>query len=185
MSLYAKRTCDVKGKRILFCGDINRSVRLAGCYHFSPRDRLRGSAPTSGLAVPIALRAKIAAKYIGEGTAGTPIATSLTVTSDAGGVTVRWIVDPNLVSGVTSSVTLICTQGAGDNALVNQTFTQQSSYFVEADQSAPVQCSVTTKPSDSDVTLINQPAISASATADEESVGGLPVWLLYIVTQPE
>ena len=121
----------------------------------------------------------------GSATAGTPIAMSLTVTPDAGGVTVRWIVDPNLVSGATSSVTLKCTQGGAGNVLVEQAFTQQSSYFVEADQSAPVQCSVTAALSGSGVTTINQPAVSASATADEESVGGLPIWLLYIATQPE
>ena len=120
----------------------------------------------------------------GSATAGTPIAMSLTVTPDAGGVTVRWIVDPNLVSGATNSVTLKCTQGGAGNVLVEQAFTQQSSYFVEADQSAPVQCSVTGALSGSGVTTINQPAVLGSATADEESFGGLPIWLLYIVTQP-
>ena len=120
----------------------------------------------------------------GSATAGTPIATSLTVTPEAGGVSVRWTVDPNLVSGATNSVTLKCTQGGAGNVLVEQAFTQQSNYFVEADQSAPVQCSITTALSGSGVTTINQPAVSASATADEESVGGLPIWLLYIATQP-
>ncbi|MDB4048703.1 hypothetical protein N9485_00695 [Luminiphilus sp.] len=120
----------------------------------------------------------------GSATAGTPIATSLTVTPDAGGVSVRWIADPNLVSGATNSVTLKCTQGGASNVLVEQSFTQASSYFVEADQSAPVQCSVTTALSGSGVTTINQSAVSASASADEESVGGLPIWLLYIATQP-
>ena len=127
----------------------------------------------------------LTAEAAGSATAGTPISTSLTVTPDAGGVSVRWIIDPNLVSGATNSVTLKCTQGGAGNVLVEQSFTQASSYFVEADQSAPVQCSVTTALSGSGVTTINQSAVSASASADEESVGGLPIWLLYIATQPE
>lgn len=127
----------------------------------------------------------LTAEAAGSATAGTPIATSLTVTPDEGGVSVRWIVDPNLALGASNAVTLKCTQGGAGNVLVDQAFTQASSYFVEADQSAPVQCSVTTAFSGTGVTTINQSAVSKSATADEESVGGLPIWLLYIVTQPE
>ena len=115
--------------------------------------------------------------------AGSPVATTVTMVPDAGGVSVRWVVDPNLATGVNASFTLLCTQGSA--TLVNNLSVSGASYFVEADQSAPVQCSVTTQISGTGISTINQSAVSASAAAEEEQATGLPVWLLYIATQPQ
>ena len=115
--------------------------------------------------------------------AGSPVATSVTMAPDAGGVSVRWVVDPNLVTDVNASFTLLCTQSGV--RLVDNVPVSGSGYFVEADQSAPVQCSVTTQISGPGISTINQSAVSASATAEEEQATGLPVWLLYIATQPQ
>ena len=115
--------------------------------------------------------------------AGSPVATTVTMAPDSGGVSVRWAVDPNLVTGVNTSFTLLCTQGGV--RLVDNQPVSGAAYFVEADQSAPVQCSVTTQISGAGISTINQSAVSASATAEEEQASGLPVWLLYIATQPQ
>lgn len=114
-----------------------------------------------------------------------PSATALTVTAAPGGVRASWVADPGLVSGVSAEVTLSCTQGG--TSLVNQVV-NGSSYFVEADQSAPVQCSVTTKIFGEGITTIDQSPVSDSNTPEpEEEVEavGLPIWLIYIATQPQ
>ena len=124
----------------------------------------------------------LTAQGAGSATSGTPAATTLTMTPESGGVQVSWTVDPNLVSGASAAVTLNCTQGS--TQLVNQVITG-SGYFVEADQSAPVRCTITTAISGSGITTINQGPVTKSASAEEEIASGLPIWLLYVATQPQ
>ena len=114
--------------------------------------------------------------------AGEPVQTTVTVTPDSGGVMVRWTVDPNLVAGVTTAVTLNCTQGG--TTLINSAVSG-SSKFIETDSTADVACSVSTAvnvPGGSSIDL--GATESASATPEESLNTGLPVWLLYQATQP-
>ena len=114
--------------------------------------------------------------------AGAPVQTTVTVTPDSGGVMVRWTVDPNLVAGVTTAVTLNCTQGG--TTLINSPVSG-SSKFIETDSTADVACSVSTVVNVPGGGSINLGATeSASATPEESLNTGLPIWLLYQATQP-
>ena len=123
----------------------------------------------------------------GSATASVPAATTFAVTSDAGGVSVRWTVDPNLIDSTMATVTLNCSQG-GTQLVTNQTFTGSGGTFVTADISGAVSCTAVTSitvPGGTTYENSSSPN-SGSATPEEEAASsGLPVWLLYVATQPK
>lgn len=123
----------------------------------------------------------------GSATALVPAATTFTVAADAGGVSVRWIVDPNLVDSTMATVTLNCSQGP-TQLVTNQTFIGSGGRFIEADTSGAVSCNAVTTivvPGGQTYSDSSAPQ-TGSATPDEEVVNtGLPAWLLHVLTQPK
>lgn len=125
----------------------------------------------------------ITATSAGSATANLPADTVLSVTADSGGVGVSWVVDPNLPDSSMATISLTCTQGA--ITLLGPQQMTGSGIFIEADTSAPVQCSVTTQLTIQGGTTLTSSAVSSSATPDPEQFSGLPVWLLYVASQPQ
>ena len=137
---------------------------------------------TVTVAVPRSGTTAITAASNKSAIAGAPVQTEVSVTPDSGGVMVRWTLDPNLVAGVTTAVTLNCTQ-EGTTLIAGGV--SGSTTFLETDSTAAVECSVGT--------VVNVPGGSqidlgateiASATPEESFNTGLPIWLLYQATQP-
>lgn len=122
-------------------------------------------------------------------TAAVPGATSFTVIAASGGVRVVWSVDPNLIDSTMATVTVNCSQGGTSLfSPPSKSFTGSGGTFVEADTSAPVVCeAVTTIVVPGGTTYTSNPT-SRSATPEPEEEfesTGLPVWLLYVATQPK
>ena len=115
-------------------------------------------------------------------TVGAVTAATASFTADSGGIQVRWTPDPNLASADMASGTVTCVNAETGAEVVNQALSGAST-FVEAEAGVALSCSVTT------VISINgegQPPTttsSATVTPDEELTSGLPIWLLYQVTQ--
>jgi len=110
--------------------------------------------------------------------------TVVTVSADAGGVSVRWTVDPDLANSSMATVSVSCTQGS--ETVYSDNDASGSSYFVETeDTSAAVTCTVDTTLSVNGGAPTDVNSVTQSATPEESLSQGLPVWLLYIATQPE
>jgi len=186
-------TCTAGGSAI--SGWTNKSVTPDTIYPFKvdggvavacnvtvAADRYSPPGDTSGTKVDT-----ISATGSGSATASVPAATAFAVTADAGGVTVRWTVDSNLIDSTMATVTLNCSQGAAQ-LVTNQTFTGSGSTFVTADTSGAVSCTAVTSitvPGGTTYENSSSPN-SGSATPEEEAASsGLPIWLLYMATQPQ
>lgn len=114
-------------------------------------------------------------------TAGDPVQTTVTVTPDSGGVSVRWTVDPNLITGATAAVNLNCTQGS--TTLFNGPVSG-SAKFIETEILTAVSCSVSTVISGSGFSSINLGSTASASGIPEEFLNsGLPIWFLYQATQ--
>ena len=112
------------------------------------------------------------------------LASALSVNPDAGGVTVQWLIESGIVGSSTTTFTLNCSQGS-TQLVTNQTPSASGTLFVEADSDAPVECSaVTSVTSGGQTETDSATPKTASATPDALS-SGLPVWLLYIASQPQ
>ena len=110
--------------------------------------------------------------------------TVVTVTAEAGGVSVRWTVDPDLANRSMAMVSVSCTQGGG--SIYTNADASGSSYFVKTeDTTAAVTCTVDTTFSVNGGASTSVNSVTQSATPEESLAQGLPVWLLYIATQPE
>ena len=108
----------------------------------------------------------------------------MTVTAEAGGVSVRWTVDPDLANRSMAMVSVSCTQGGG--SIYTNADASGSSYFVKTeDTTAAVTCTVDTTFSVNGGASTSVNSVTQSATPEESLAQGLPVWLLYIATQPE
>jgi hypothetical protein len=109
--------------------------------------------------------------------------TVVTVTADAGGVSVRWTV-ADFANRSMATVSVSCTQGR--ETIYTNGDASGSSYFVETeDISAAVTCTVDTAFSVNGGASTSVNSVTRSATPEESLSQGLPVWLLYIATQPE
>ena len=110
--------------------------------------------------------------------------TAVTVTAEAGGVSVRWTVDPDLANRSMATVSVSCTQGS--ETIYSDSDASGSSYFVETEEtSTAVTCTVDTTLSVNGGASNSVNSVTRSATPEESLSQGLPVWLLYIATQPE
>ena len=109
--------------------------------------------------------------------------TAVTVTADAGGVSVRWTVDPDLANSSMATVSVSCAQGG--ETIYADADASGSGYFVETENtSAAVTCTVDTTLSVNGGASTSVNSVTQSATPEESLSQGLPVWLLYIATQP-
>jgi hypothetical protein len=109
--------------------------------------------------------------------------TSVTVTAEAGGVSVRWTV-ADFANSSMATVSVSCTQGS--ETIYTNADASGSSYLVETeDISAAVTCTVDTAFSVNGGASTSVNSVTRSATPEESLSQGLPVWLLYIATQPE
>ena len=109
--------------------------------------------------------------------------TAVTVTAEAGGVSVRWTV-ADFANSSMATVSVSCTQGS--ETIYTNADASGSSYFVETeDISAAVTCTVDTAFSVNGGASTSVNSVTRSATPEESLSQGLPVWLLYIATQPE
>lgn len=112
------------------------------------------------------------------------LASALSVTPDVGGVTVQWLMVSGISGSSSTSLTLNCSQGS-TQLVTNQTPSASGTLFVEADSDAPVECSaVTSVTSGGQTETDSATPKTASATAEPLS-SGLPVWLLYVASQPQ
>ena len=126
----------------------------------------------------------LTASYSANLTAGAVDDTEVTVTAEAGGVSVRWTVDPDLANRSMATVSVSCTQGS--ETIYSDSDASGSSYFVETqDTSTAVTCTVDTTLSVNGGASNSVNSVTRSATPEESLSQGLPVWLLYIATQPE
>lgn len=108
--------------------------------------------------------------------------TAVSVTSDVGGVRVNWATDPQIANTDMLTVALTCTQDAA--TLYTDSDVSGSTYFIQTEDDAnPVSCTVvsTLRVNDGAPTPIN--SVTTGATPESIS-SGLPIWLLYIATQP-
>jgi hypothetical protein len=112
------------------------------------------------------------------------IATTLSVVpQDAESVSVSWLID-YLAEGTVATSTLNCLQN-GTPLVTNKPYTGSGSVTVNASDTSPVECTLST------AFTVGSGAYSNSATpltgsATPEALNtGLPVWLLYIATQPQ
>lgn len=110
--------------------------------------------------------------------------TSLLLTADPGGFTVTITKDPDLASSDLVGVRLTCTQEGQAIAGASDQVVTSSRVAFETESESPVSCSATSTLTlnDSEIETIWPNGTSVSP---EEPSTGLPVWLLYIATQPE
>ena len=112
------------------------------------------------------------------------LASALSVTPDAGGVAVQWLIEPGIAGSGSATYTLNCNQGS-TQLVTNQTLTASGTLVVEADSSDAVDCVLVTSVTSGGQTYTDS-ANPKTASAEPDAVSsGLPVWLLYIATQPE
>ena len=112
------------------------------------------------------------------------LASALSVTPDAGGVTVQWFIASGLSGSSTTTFTLNCSQGS-TQLVTNQTPSASGTLFVEADSDAPVECSAVTSVTSGGQTYTDSTNPKTASAEPDAVSSGLPVWLLYIATQPE
>lgn len=114
--------------------------------------------------------------------------TTLSLTEDLGGFAVAYVTDPNIASASQLTLTLNCRNAAGQGIpeLTNVALTSNPQ-FVEYETPGQITCDVKTelKVDGQTVTTATQTSNPTSATVQELINQGLPVWLLYIATQPE
>jgi len=107
-------------------------------------------------------------------------APTVTLTPDMGGVLVSWVVDVNLASAISQSLSLVCTQ-AGTEFFNKEMEAGATEYFVEASDDAPVECIISSTMSADGLTTVT---IEGSGDATPEPMSsGLPIWLLYQAAQ--
>ena len=112
------------------------------------------------------------------------LASALSVTPDTGGVVVQWLIEPDIVGSGSATYTLNCNQGS-TQLVTNQILTASGTLVVEADLSDTVDCVLVTRVTSGGQTYTDS-ANPKTASAEPDAVSsGLPVWLLYIATQPE
>ena len=112
------------------------------------------------------------------------LASALSVTPDAGGVTVQWFIASGLSGSSTTTFTLNCSQGS-TQLVTNQTPSASGTLFVEADSDAPVECSAVTSVTSGGQTYTDSTNPKTASAEPDAVSSGLPVWLLYIATQPD
>ena len=113
------------------------------------------------------------------------IATTLSVVSeDEDSVSVSWIVD-YLVDNNAATSTLNCWQN-GSSLVTNRTGKGSGSIIVAASDTSPVECTLSTAFTAGGVNYSNSTIpLTGSATPEALMNTGLPIWLLYIATQPQ
>ena len=116
------------------------------------------------------------------------IATTLSVVpEDADSVSVSWLID-YLAEGTVATSTLNCSQN-GTSLVTNPSITGSGSVIVNASDTSPVECTLSTavtvaSGSYSGTYSNSTTPLTGSATPEALNTG-LPIWLLYIATQPE
>ena len=112
------------------------------------------------------------------------IATTLSVASeDADSVFVSWLID-YLAEGTVATSTLNCSQN-GTSLVTNQDYTGSGSVTVNASDTSPVKCTLSTAFTVASGTYSNSTTPLTGSATPEALNTGLPIWLLYIATQPE
>ena len=145
-------------------------------------DRYNPAGDTNGTKVDA-----VTATGSGAATASVPAATTFSVVTDGGGVSVRWTVDPNLIDSTMATVTLNCSQGS-TKLVTDQRFIGSGGTFVTADTSGAVSCNAVTSitvPGGTTYENSSSPNTGSATPLPEEEVSGLPIWLLYVATQPK
>jgi hypothetical protein len=119
--------------------------------------------------------------------AGDVAATNIVLTADAGGFSVAYTVDANIVDTDMLSVLLSCT--AAGQAVANLTDVDLTAGnnpdFLEADPEQELVCTATTILTVDGVEAepAVQPATTQATVTPDAPVSGLPIWLLYQATQ--
>ena len=123
-----------------------------------------------------------------------PEPAELVLTPYAGGVTASWVFDAGglLIEGATAALSLVCTQGGAEifNAVVT------TALAIPTSSTQRVSCTLTTSfdlpdsltdpdPQNSSKNAVPQPSPPEPPEEPDEESYGLPIWLLYIATQPE
>ena len=112
------------------------------------------------------------------------LASALSVTPDAGGVAVQWLIEPGIAGSGSATYTLNCNQGS-TQLVINQSLTASGSQVVEADSSEAVECVLVTSVTSGGQTYTDSTNPKTASAEPDAVSSGLPVWLLYIATQPE
>ena len=116
-----------------------------------------------------------------EETALTASAAELSVVPDLGGVLVSWVPDADLLTTLSQVYTLECRQ-SGQLLISEDLLPSAQPYFVEASDTAVVECGLTAKISGAGISELQLASDSADALPEPASTG-LPIWLLYEATQ--
>jgi hypothetical protein len=114
-------------------------------------------------------------------------ASSITLTSDSGGFSVRITKDGALVNPSRVTTTVTCTQDGSPLPGADEQVVTGTGLSIETESQVEVTCEATSTYSYGGTTepvAVNFPE-GTTVTPEEYTASGLPVWLLYIATQPE
>ena len=114
-------------------------------------------------------------------------ASSITLTPDSGGFSVRITKDGSLVNPSRVTTTVTCEQNGSPLPGADGQVVTGTGLSIETESQAEVTCQATSTYSYEGTTqavTVNFPS-GTTVTPDEYVDAGLPVWLLYIATQPE
>ena len=103
--------------------------------------------------------------------------------ADAGGVSVSYVVDGSLLDSSMVSLGLTCSEVATNNVVINAVTLDSNPQFFEATPGVALSCSVTSTITINGITQSTSTADPVSVTPDDDMQTGMPVWLLYQITQ--
>ena len=106
------------------------------------------------------------------------------ITADQGGISVNWSF-ANLADNSMATATLRCTNAATGSVVVDNEPLSYGGGFVEAAPGVALSCTVNTTVRVNNVVRATDTSSSVTVTPEEETGAGLPIWLLYIATQPD
>ena len=109
---------------------------------------------------------------------------TVSIIGDQGGVSVSWSV-ANIADPSMATATLQCTNASTGDIVINNESLSYGGGFVAADAGEVLSCSVSTTVRVNGVVRASNTSSSVAVTPEEEGQSGLPIWLLYIATQPE
>ena len=114
-------------------------------------------------------------------------ASSITLTPDSGGFSVRITKDGSLVNPSRVTTIVTCEQNGSPLSGADGQVVTGTGLSIETESQAEVTCQATSTYSYDGTTqevTVNFPN-GTTVTPEEYTASGLPVWLLYIATQPE
>ena len=91
----------------------------------------------------------------------------------------------NLADNSMATATLRCTNAATGSVVVNNEAISYGGGFVEATPGVALSCTVNTTVRVNGAVRATDTSSSVVVTPEEATGGGLPIWLLYIATQPQ